>query len=315
MTDGAECVPQRMRVYDKSERIGFMDFKKIAKSPELRVILRQAVLAACLCVVCVWLVAMALNLFTRHNNYREVPDFVGIGIEQVRTLAARNGLEAVVNDSLYVPIYDGGTVLDQNPAAGKRVKSGRKIYVTTNSYKQKLVEVPYVAGFSLRQAKNSLEVAGLEIDKLVYRDDIATNYVLEQRYGGQTVTRNSGLQVEVGSGITLVVGRDAESGPVSVPRLVGFPLQEAKSRLWELGINVGDVSFDEGINLVNQKEAKVYEQSPAFGSVASLGSSVSLKLSLDEVKVSKAAEASAKRAEELARQRAREEAARAAEEE
>ena len=71
-------------------------------------------------------------------------------------------------------------VLDQLPEKGVEVKPGRTIYVTINSFSQKRVPVPYVAGRSLRQAKNMLEIAGLEIAELVYRPDMATNYVLEE---------------------------------------------------------------------------------------------------------------------------------------
>ena len=39
-----------------------------------------------------------------------------------------------------------------------------------------------------------------------------------------------------------------------MPKTVGLHLQQAKSRLWELGLNIGKISFDEGINLLNQRE-------------------------------------------------------------
>ena len=62
-------------------------------------------------------------------------------------------------------------------------------------------------------------------------------------------------------------------------------LQQAKSRLWELGLNIGKISFDEGINLLNQREARVYLQTPSAGSRARLGAKVDLKLTLDAAKV------------------------------
>ena len=146
---------------------------------------------------------------------------------------------------------------------------GRKVYVTINSYRQKMVTVPYVAGRSLRQAKNMLEVAGLGIEQIVYRPDLATNYVLEEYADGKRVSEKSRVQLEAGSGVTLYVG---ESGSVStlVPKTVGLHLQQAKSRLWELGLNIGKISFDEGINLLNQREARVYLQTPSAGSRARL---------------------------------------------
>lgn len=87
------------------------------------------------------------------------------------------------------------------------MKPGRKVYVTINSYRQKMVTVPYVAGRSLRQAKNMLEVAGLGIEQIVYRPDLATNYVLEEYADGKRVSEKSRVQLEAGSGVTLYVGR------------------------------------------------------------------------------------------------------------
>ena len=152
--------------------------------------------------------------------------------------ARHEGLKVHVNDSLYVPIYEGGIVLDQLPERGVEVKPGRTIYVTINSYAQKMVNVPYVAGRSLRQAKNMLEVAGLGIEKIVYQPDMATNYVLEQYVDGKRVASNSRLQAEMGSGVTLYVGESGNASTLT-PKVVGLHLTQAKSRLWELGLNVG----------------------------------------------------------------------------
>mgnify|MGYP000414558004 CR=1 FL=1 len=137
-------------------------------------------------IVCVLLVLgvathLLLLLGTRHSAHRTVPDLTGIPLEEALGEARRQGLEIIVNDSLYVPAYDGGVVLDQLPEKGVGVKPGRKVYVTINSYRQKMVTVPYVAGRSLRQAKNMLEVAGLGIEQIVYRPDLATPTASESR--------------------------------------------------------------------------------------------------------------------------------------
>lgn len=44
---------------------------------------------------------------------------------------------------------------------------------------------------------------------------------------------------------------------------------------------MGEVVFDEGINLLNQKDARVYAQSPGQERTAALGSAVDLRLTLD----------------------------------
>lgn len=102
------------------------------------------------------------------------------------------------------------------------MKSGRRVFVTINSYRQKMVTIPYVTGFSLRQAKSNLEMAGLGIDKLIYQNDIATNNVLEERYNGKIIHPGSKMQAEMGAGITLVVGLGSDATAQAVPRLAGL---------------------------------------------------------------------------------------------
>lgn len=250
---------------------------------------------------------VAMQIGTRHGARRTVPDFAGMPLVDAYRLARRSDLDLKINDSLFVPAYEGGIVLDQLPEGGVEVKPGRKVYITINSFRQKMVPVPYVADRSLRQAKNMLEIAGLEIAELVYRADMATNYVLAEYYGGKPVTATSHVEAEMGSGITLHVGVKGGYGTTVVPQVVGYPLREAKSRLWELGLNVGQVSFDEGVDLLHRKDARVYFQSPSAERSAVLGSKVELRLSLEESKINNARSEAERQARTTAEVRIREE--------
>ena len=164
-------------------------------------------------------IAMALG--TRHSARRTVPDFVGLRINDAEYFAGRRDLQIIVNDSLHVAAYPGGVVLDQLPKGGVVVKPGRKVYVTINSVRQRMVDVPYVAGRSLRQAKNMLETAGLTIDHLEYAEDIATNYVLAEFVNGEELLEESELQAEMGSGVVLRVGVSAKDTSTTVPQVLG----------------------------------------------------------------------------------------------
>lgn len=88
---------------------------------------------------------------------------------------------------------------------------------------------------------------------------------------------------------------------------MGYPLREAKSRLWELGLNVGQVSFDEGVDLLHRKDARVYFQSPSAERSAVLGSKVELRLSLEESKINNARSEAERQARTTAEVRIREE--------
>ncbi len=287
------------------------------KLTEYRDMLRRQPLLYHLLLIAATMLALALAAHfgmqagTRHGARRNVPDFAGMPLAEAQEAARSHDLKIVVNDSLYVPAYDGGIVLDQLPEGGVEVKPGRAVYVTINSFRQKMVAVPYVAGRSLRQAKNMLEIAGLGIDRLVYRADMATNYVLAEYCDGHEVTSRSRMEAEMGSGVTLHVGVQGGRGTTVTPRLAGYTLQQAKSRLWESGLNVGEVVFDEGINLLNQKDARVYAQSPGQERTAALGSAVDLRLTLDCTKSDRTRAEAEKAARGLAEERRRRERAEA----
>ena len=284
--------------------------KQPAKKPSLWAKIRSIKLLYNLLVMAVLILGMALlahlamQIGTRHGARRTVPDFAGIPLAEAEELAASCDLQLHINDSLFVPAYEGGIVLDQLPEQGVEVKPGRTVYITINSFRQKMVPIPYVAGRSLRQAKNMLEIAGLEIEELHYRPDMATNYVLEAFYDREQITEERELQAEMGSGITLYVGVDPEKNATAVPLVVGLSLREAKSRIWESGLNVGKVHYDEGINLLNQKEARVYMQSLGAEQITTLGRAVALHLTLDGEKSKAAREVAAKEAAERAKAQA-----------
>ena len=256
------------------------------KKNEPNIVVRNVVLAICFCIVGLFLLKISLNVATRHGEVYTVSDFSAMSIEEAKQAAAPAKLRLEIFDSLYVVGMPGGVVLDQLPKAGARVKSERRVLLTINSHNQRKAQIPYVAGYSLRQAKNILLTAGFEIERLEYVEDMAMNNVLAQYYKGQQIVQGSQLEAEIGSGIVLQVGfnPDAQTNPV-VPRIVGRSLKEAKSMLWEAGYNVGDIMRDEDISAANQNDCKVYKQEPNQAEELAWGEKVTIYITTDGEKV------------------------------
>lgn len=274
-------------------------FDRLRSNP----ILWNLTLIAIVLIALIVLSYIALAVGTRHGMRRRVPDFTGLTLKDAQYYASQKGLKIIVNDSLYVPAYPGGMVLEQLPKGGVDVKEGRKIYLTINSFAQKKLPMPYVAGRSLRQAKNMLEGSGFGIERLEYVEDMATNYVLGQYLGGVEITAESNIKIEKGTGVVLKVGVSPTQNSTTVPRLIGRKLFDAKSKLWEQGLNVGDVTYDEGITLLNQDDARVCRQSVLQSSELTLGTKVSMHLTLDKEVVARATEEAEAAVEQALRQR------------
>ena len=148
-----------------------------------------------------------------------------------------------------------------------------------------------------------LDIAGLGIEKLIYEPDLATNYVLAEIVNGITMKNTTEIDIPVGAGVVLKVGVNQESNLTLVPKTIGCSLREARSRLWEQGLNVGKVVFDDGINKLSEKDAKVYKQSVGHNVETTLGRSVDLHLTLDMNKVGESSALSDKAAKQLEEER------------
>ncbi|MFR9649065.1 MAG: PASTA domain-containing protein [Rikenellaceae bacterium] len=222
---------------------------------------------------------LSLRWMTRSQQRVEVPDFRGLSLSEAKSLAEKSDLNLCINDSLYVNSVAKGAVLDQQPSSGVEVKPDRTIYIVINAFGDRLVNMPYVADYSLRQAINTLEAASLTIDRLEYQQDIATNYILSQKYLGRSVNKESQMMAKAGGAVTLVVGVDrAKYQYTTMPMVEGLSLARAKVTLWGAGVNVGSVNFSPGFNLEDEARAVVIKQSINPEERASWGSSVNLTL-------------------------------------
>lgn len=125
----------------------------------INILLMVIVLAAAPLLTLEW-----LDNYTRHGKAVVVPDVKGMNVEQAGRQLAGKTLKAVVVDSNFVKSMVPGSVLDQNPAGGFKVKEGRTIYLTINAQSAPRIAVPDVMdNSSLRQAEAKLRALGFKL--------------------------------------------------------------------------------------------------------------------------------------------------------
>ncbi len=226
-----------------------------------------------------------LRFYTRHNQGVAVPDYFGMTVEQVDKVTKDKKLRFAVVDSVYVNSAKKGTILDQNPPPGFKVKKNRTIFLTMNAINPEKVMVPNVAGTSLREAKAVLEMRGLIIGRILYVPDIAMNYVLKQQIKGKEVPE--GTLVGKGSKIDLVLGRGQSNQQVEVPSLVGMRLYEAEQKLINGYLNQGAIIYDNSVlTSADSLSARIYKQRPEINSSGIyLGSPVDIWLTIAVSKI------------------------------
>ena len=261
--------------------------KVVVKNVKNRFWVRQIVIALMLIFIIVILAFISLTVYTRHGKQYELPTLVGLTLEEAQKKAEPLRLRIDVFDSLYSPLQPRGAVLEQYPKPGSVVKKDRRVVVTINTFQPKKVSIPYIAGYSLRHAKNRLLLAGLEIGKLQYVRDIATNNVLKQTYKGVEITSETQDKIYVGEPIDLVVGLNSADRLPEVPNLIGMNYRKAREALWERGFNVGEVKTSREIDYKNINGAKVISQSVYAKKFMNYGTEISFFITTDEEVISK----------------------------
>lgn len=227
--------------------------------------------------------AIGLRVITRHGQTVKAPDFTNLSVEQARQRAQESQVSVKVTDSVFVKRLAGGVVYRQQPQAGAKVKKGRSIFLTINSVVPRKVIMPNLFGYSVTEARAELKNRGLNLGRLNYVRDIATNTVLGQYCNGREVA--AGDLVVNGSSIDLKVGVSNEDNETFIPQLVGLKYISAVDVLHDHFLNTGRVQFDANIrSYADSVNAVVYKQDAA-GTVKALGAPVNFRLTLDTTKL------------------------------
>jgi beta-lactam-binding protein with PASTA domain len=249
-------------------------------------IIKNLLKAAGVVILILILLILFLKLITRHNQELEVPDFAGLTMEDAIKAASTANLRLEVTDSVFLPRMGRGIIFRQNPQAGSYVKRNRRILLTINSLQPKKVYMPSVTGYSLRQAKAELTARQLNVGRLIYVNDMATNNVLSQRYKGQIISPGTAIETE--SDIDLELGLSSYNNMTSIPSVTGFSFVTAKDIIIDNSLNIGRLTFDESVKSYSDTISSfVIKQYPEPTDRLSyiLGSRVDLILSTDKTKI------------------------------
>ena len=251
-----------------------------------KLFLKQLVLAFLFLAATVILLLILLNFYTRHGQARPVPDFMGLDIKQAEQLARKNKLRYVIIDSVYTATVPRGSIADQNPKPGFRVKKWRNISLTINAFNPEMVAMPNLIDLPKRQALALIESAGLSMGELRYIPDLSVDVVLQQLYNGRNVAGGDSLQK--GSVIDLVLGKGLSNQRTPVPNLIGMNLEPARNMILGASLNLRTFIYDNTISSGNDSlKAFVYRQTPEFRKelTLQLGSDIYLWLTIDSAKL------------------------------
>jgi beta-lactam-binding protein with PASTA domain len=200
-----------------------------------------------------------LSWLTGHGKIQRVPSITGQNILAATKTLEAAGFDVVIQDSVFIDTLAKQAVVRQIPEAESIVKNGRTIYLTINRTVAPQVEMPNLAGFSVKSAEMYLISLGLRMGEISYRPDIARNAVLEQLLGDRSIA--PGTKIPIGTVINFVLGSGEGMGDIEVPQLVGLTFEAGRMMLQTMNINLGAVVAVTPIT--DSAAAFIIRQSPA----------------------------------------------------
>lgn len=132
-----------------------------------------------------------MDSWTLHGDTRTVPDVKGQSFNQASDGLLADGLTVELSDSVYDTHSRPGTVLEQNPKPGTKVKPGRVVYLTINAFSPRTVTVPQLTDISVRKAEAILKSLGIT--------NVTVRKVMSEYADLVLAARCNGIQIQPGA--------------------------------------------------------------------------------------------------------------------
>lgn len=211
------------------------------------------------------------NIVGVNRGMIEVPSIKGLTYDEGRHELYGVGLLTEIRSREFDDSIPNGSIINQFPESGAKVKKGRKIAVTVSRGKE-IAAIPRVKQLSERQARIELNKYGFSLGKV--KKNYSSSYpqdVVIDAYppGGTTISRSMDVD--------LIVSRGPRPTHAQVPNIVGESLSAAREKVKESGLKVGKVTYQNNSSLV---PGTVISQSVSPGAKAPLDSYVDIVVSV-----------------------------------
>ena len=206
------------------------------------------------------------NLLFSNRADVTIINFVGMTLDEYRA-SEYNTLLKLQEAEEYNSTYPAGTIIRQNPKAGRTVKEGQKITLTVSLGTQ-YVTIPETKNMVAEDAEQTLKDMGLNVLQKPMQDNTVANGAVI--YSTPAV----GETVEGDSTVILYVSRAVINNTNYVPSVTGKTLDDAKNDLKVLNFSVRTIE-----QASTEPAGTVLSQTPAAGTEARVSSIITLVVS------------------------------------
>lgn len=206
------------------------------------------------------------NLLFSNRDDVTIINFVDMTLDEYRA-SEYNTLLKLQQAEEYNSTYPAGTIIRQNPKAGRTVKEGQKITLTVSLGTQ-YVTIPETKNMVASDAEQTLKDMGLNVLQKPMQDNTVANgaVIYTSPAAGETV--------EGDSTVILYVSRAVISNTNYVPSVTGKTLDDAKNDLKVLNFSVRVIE-----QASEEPAGTVLSQTPAAGTEARVSSIITLTVS------------------------------------
>ena len=235
------------------------------------------IIAAIVLIVILAIITLnCIEKYTLHDEVISVPSFKGMLPHEAERHAEYSQLHIKIADSLYASEAEPGSIIDQYPTAGAKVKRGRVVSLTINTVEEEKIAMPSLQNVALRQSMNKLNSLGFKIGKISYQPSEYANLVLGYTHHDDTL--QAGDMLSKGSVINLILGTGASQERVTIPDVRGYSLKSAYQTL--LNNHLNSVYVDKnGVPLIGadyENTHYVFMQEPKSDTIVDAGSTIFL---------------------------------------
>lgn len=188
-----------------------------------------AAMAVTIVLLCIG-VKYAMDIYTHHGESVTIPPLRNKSVPEAMRILEEMGMEGVVTDTGYVRTLPADCVLEQSPAAGQKVKTGRVVYLTVNASKSPTITLPdIIDNSSLREAMAKLTAMGFKVGQPEFvpgeRDWVYGILCRGRRLvAGDKVSVDDYVIIQVGNGM-----RDGEEEVGYVDQVDGGSYEDSES--------------------------------------------------------------------------------------
>jgi len=160
-----------------------------------------------------------------------VPDVVGLDLQKAEDTLKSVGLKIEVVERRYNSSIPAGVILSQTVPANSKVKPGAVIGVVLSRGIQQQT-VPNVVGLAEADGTARLNAAGFKVERTTATGGTPGTILQQEPAAGSPLAPGGTVRIVVSAG-----------DQVQVPNVIGLPLEDAKARLIQAGLTIGQIDF------------------------------------------------------------------------